>query len=166
MKEEEYADLNELNKVFKKKPLNENKSKKNKAKIKITNKKSILKKILSFTKKIAVKFLNISNKYLKKTFEISRLKIEKTKKQINEYTEARRGKIAYKIVETKKKKRNKIIITRKRVPIEKNINFENRDLNPSIYYCRLVPEENKICEKKIIGHTRLKDSIWDFPHKK
>lgn len=167
MKEDEYANLNELNKVFEQKTIKEISNKKKEKKIPKFDKKTLAKKIVNFSKKFLKKSYEVTKKLSKKILLIVKTKYNSAKKQIIEYNEARKGKIAYKIVETKKEKRNKIIIVRKRVPINTHLNNKiSNNLNPSIYYCRLKPEEKNICEKNIIGHTRLKKSIWDFPMKK
>ncbi len=169
---EEYSDLNKLREQFEKKPNIEKKEikKPNRIRKNRSTKDYTLQKSLIFTKKYSKKIFRniflITKKITKTTIKIVKIKIENAKKEIEEFNKFNREKKAYKIVETKKEKRNKIIIVRRRVPIEKKINLKKLNFNPQIYYYQLKPEENKICEKKIIGHTRLKESIWDFPMKK
>ncbi len=170
MKDEEYADLNVLKKRFDQKTNeNYNKVKKKRKKFEIKlEKRSFKKTLIRYANSYFKKILYFSKTFLKKIFETSNKQYEKGKKRFNEYILSRQKNIAFKIVETKKQKKNKVVIVRKRVPIEQNINFNFKQINlrPSLYYCSLHPDENKVCEKKIIGHVKLKKSVWDFPIKK
>ena len=72
----------------------------------------------------------------------------------------------YKIVETKKQRRNKIIIIRKRVPFEYNpleLNSKKANLG-TIFYLTFKEDSNQ--ETKSEAYTIIKDSIWDFPTEK
>ena len=73
--------------------------------------------------------------------------------------------IAYKIVETRKQRRNKMIIIRKRVPFEYNhlvLQPKKTDLGALFY---LTFKEDNATETRPEAYTRLKDSVWDFPIK-
>lgn len=168
MKEEEYADLNVLKKRFDQKT-NENhnkiKKKRKNFEIKLEN-KSFKKTLIRYATSFFKNLFSFSKKTTKKIIEISSKQHKKVRKHVNEYIKNKQKNIAFKIVETKKEKRNKVVIVRKRVPIESSINFKPIDSRPSLYYCSLHPEENKFCEKKIIGHVKLEKSVWDFPIKK
>ena len=168
MKEEEYADLNVLKKRFDQKSNekpNRIKKERKKFEIQLEN-KSLKKTFIKYANSFFKNLFYFSKTINKEIYKISYKEYEKVKKRIDVFIKSRQKNIAFKIVETKKQKRNRVIIVRKRVPIGSKIDFTPTDSRPSIYYCSLNPEENKSCEKKIIGHVKLKKSIWDFPIKK
>lgn len=77
-------------------------------------------------------------------------------------------KIFYKIVETRKQRFNKVIITRRRVPyyyINENV-FSSIRPKKSIYYLSLKDDEHGGTFIKKTSHKALDESIWDFPVQK
>ncbi len=164
MNESEFEELNKLgDKIVQK---NNKKSKKNKKlnlkikKISIKSNKKISVKILlkKIFKKTKIQFRNIIN-YLKRINHILFLKI----KALN--LEKIDNK-AYKIVESKKQRRNKVVIVRKRVPINNKIDSKIEKNSACFYYINLESDDKKDGILQINSHVSLKKSIWDFPFKK
>lgn len=164
MTEGEFEELNKLgNKIVQKNNKKNNKNKKLKLKIKkisIKSNKKISVKILlkKIFRKTKIQFRNIIN-YLKRINPISSLKL----KALN--LEKRNNK-AYKIVESKKQRRNKVIIVRKRVPINNKIESKIVKNSACFYYINLDSDDKKDGILQINRHISLKKSIWDFPFKK
>jgi len=160
--DDEFEELGLLGNRLNRNQIQENKNKKKNLKIKI-NKKLSIKNLL----KIAIKKIIYSLKWLiKKILNKSILLSIKLKEYLEKQKQLKSNKIAYKIIEIKKEKRNKVIIIRKRVPINYIINTKIRMKNPSIFYCDIDSEEIKNVNSEIVTYDKLKNSIWDFPIKR
>jgi len=106
--------------------------------------KWILKKIIIIETKIQIWIINKKYKSLKNKKEIKK---------------------TYQLIETRKKRRNKIIIVRKRVLIPYDIQkltSKKPDIG-TIYYMALKEDEDDKQKTKPEAYTKLKDSVWDFP---
>jgi hypothetical protein len=87
-------------------------------------------------------------------------------RKIHDFKIKHKKDLSYKIVETKKIRRNKVIITRKRVPISINYSSKNKIKKPSLYYLSLKSNQEESTDTRIDVYSNLKESIWDFPVKK
>ena len=170
MSDSEYKDLQSFGKTIAKKPEN-----KTKECIKV-NKKYFekLKPVISNIKKItiilSIKFIKAiisfgdwTGKNIKKAKK-HRIQLKKIK--IIKHPWRKTCEIGYKIVETKKQHRNKIIITRRRVPIDYNpleLQSKKTDLG-ALFYLTFKDDSNT--ETKPEVYTQLKESILDFPTEK
>jgi hypothetical protein len=159
LQKDEFAELQKFgNSVEKKVKL---KTEKEKQKIILEN--------ITYEKK--VDFSKLIN-YLEKFGEILELIILKIFQITKDYYEKRqktkiqkKNKIAYKIVETKKERRNKVIITRRRVPINLPINLKQNTIAKSFYFIS-IKEDDGTNKTKESEYKHLKKSIWDFPIEK
>ena len=123
--------------------------------------KKTIKKVSTKTHQLFSFFL----KWLYKKIHMFLVKsIKWSKQQTSTWKLFRTKKIGYKIVETKKQGWNKIIIVRKRVPINFNtVELKTKKINPSgIYYLNIKSDESGNTEGISQNHCILKESIWDF----
>lgn len=156
MPDDEFKDLDVFGKRF-----NQNKENIKQEKRSITKnnnlveRKTFLKKII---KSLGREILFFCRLFFKKKFSY-------IKSNIIMYTSNKQRSSGFKIVETKKQRKNKVIITRKRIPIKSTIRFKKNIASSCLYFFNL-DNKNELDEPKIKGHTILKESIWDFPHKK
>lgn len=170
MSDNEYKDLQSFGRTIEKKQ-----------EIKTKEKKSFIQTIkpaIIYFKKVAkivvIKLWKITftiSKWIYKKIKRVATKI-KTRKQYRRkirfvmQPRQKKQKIAYKIVETKKQRRNKIVITRKRIPFEYNpleVQPKKTELG-ALFYLTFKGDDAE--ETKPEAYTRLKESIWDFPIKK
>jgi len=156
LSDNEFKDLQNFGKVIEKKP-------ENNTKVIVKEKKNFYKQLKPVFSYIKKKTLILATKLLKYTIIASKgiyKKIKSTK-----LPKLRTQNYAYKIVETKKQRRNKTIIVRKRVPYK----YDHLGLNPkksnlgTLFYLSFKEDSNQ--ETKSEAYTRLKDSVWDFPIK-
>lgn len=164
MKDNEFKELNIFGEKIERKNENKNCSKNKELK---TNKKDIKKKLIRSIERHSKNFL-IFLKSLYKKIIITILKDtqKKIQNKINSFRLENKKNIGYKIIETKKERRNKVIIIRKRVPIKLNININTRNEKPSLYYYNLKTEKDKNCKSNISEYIKIKRSVWDFPLEK
>ena len=168
MNSDEFNDLEKFGKVIEKPP--EQDSVKIKKKVKKnqdinfkTAFKKIFNKIFCFIRKNLVK--------TKKAFVKIKTIIKEKKEIRKRYKLAlkrnrKSNDIHYKIVETKKQKRNKTIIVRRRVPdyYDTSILSSKKGHLASIYYLSLEGQsKNENAQVKHDSYTILKKSVWDFP---
>lgn len=162
----ENTEQNDQNKKEKKidQPISNSKPKKQ-------NKKFSFKKILNFTQK---KFTNYFFKTCKWFFTKIRnfyhiVRLWRYKRRLNNNGKKfDHNKIFYKIVETRKTRFNKVIITRKRVPyyyINDSV-FSVLKPKKSVYYLSLRDDNQGGTFIKKTAHKKLNSSVWDFPRKK
>ncbi len=130
------------------------------------------KKILNiFQKKIIKYFFKTCKLFFTKTRNFYHIiRFWKFKRKLNSQGKKfDHSKIFYKIVETRKQRFNKIIITRKRVPyyyINDSV-FSVLKPKKAIYYLSLKDDSQGGTFIKKTAHRGLDESVWDFPfHKK
>ena len=164
MKDDEFAELGILgNRLNKSNEEIKIKKKESNFRFKKINSKFSFKKFLIIIfRKIVILF----KCFITKFYNISKNLIIKIKHKLVEFNFKRRKNISYKIIELKKEKRNKVIIIRKRVPMNTIINKKIDLSKPSLYYCSIDSDEIKNYCTDIICHDKLKKSIWDFPIKR
>ena len=131
---------------------------------------SNFRKILLFLHKIFCRFSkllidkkNIFSKKIKDYLYFHNIK--KYNKKLNRKKSISR---CYKIVETKKEKKDKTIIIRRRVPID---NIIEKSLLPNdnikgLYFLKVHSSENGSEIIEPVEHVGMKKSVWDFPLKK
>jgi len=174
LSDNEFKDLQNFGKTIEKKP-------ENTKKIIVKERKDFSKKIKPIFSILKKKVLVFGIKLIKNTIATGEWTHKKIKaivnraKQLNahpkkiKFTQKPKQKIqknAYKIVETKKERRNKIIIIRKRVPFKYDpLEPYHKKANIGTIFYLSFKGDNDI-ETKSEAYTILKDSIWDFPTEK
>ncbi|MEF8847577.1 MAG: hypothetical protein V5A68_00380 [Candidatus Thermoplasmatota archaeon] len=120
-----------------------------------------IRKRITFAKiRLSKKFENISflSSKISKRINLFKKNLKEKKYRKKKYVKG------YKLVEKRKKRRNKVVIIRKRVPVKINKRHigpskQLKDLmditfNPKVYYFHK--------EKQKKAYEKLKESIWDF----
>ena len=159
MTDDEFKELNTFGEKIEKKTNNKNDLKREETKV---DKKVKKQNIIILLRKIKKSIFVYFRFFLIKMFLLSKnIKLFFYKKIGNISFKNKRN-IGYKIVETKKQKRNKVIITRKRMPITISNLSKNKIKKPCIYYYKINLEK----KTKVKKYSKLKDSVWDFPLKK
>ena len=157
MSDNEFKDLQNFGKTIEKKP-------EDTKKIIVKEKRNLstqIKPIILYLKK---KTLNIVIRLIKYIMATSKWTHKKIKSI--EFLKHNTQKKVYKIVETKKQRRNKIIIIRKRVPFKYDpLEPYHKKANIGTIFYLSFKGDNDI-ETKAEAYTILKDSIWDFPTEK
>ena len=165
MSKDEFEDLKNFGKTIEIKPKQKKVEDKNQLVIKKT--KFEIKK---FLKVILVKICKALILFFKKLLEGSyRLSSEIKRKYENwNIKKQSQSNKCYKIVETKKQRRNKVIIIRKRVPAKYvSNNLVTKDPNiGALFYLSIKDKEDGGIETSSENYTSLKESVWDFPIKK
>lgn len=168
MSDNEFKDLQNFGKTIEKKPENNKKiivkEKKNYSK---QFKPILKKKLLLFGIKLIKNTIATGEWIHKKIKTIAnRIKQRNANQKKIKFTKKPKQKIqknAYKIVETKKERRNKMIIIRRRIPIDYNpleLQPKKTDLG-ALFYLTFKNDNNQ--ETKSEAYTILKGSVWDFP---
>ena len=174
MSDNEFKDLQNFGKTIEKKP-------ENTKKIIVKEKENYSKQFKPIFSILKKKVLVFGIKLIKNTIATGEWTHKKIKTIVNrakqrntlpkkiKFTQKPKQKIqknAYKIVETKKERRNKTIIIRRRIPIDYNpleLQPKKTDLGALFY---LTFKNDNAQETKHEAYTILKDSIWDFPTEK
>jgi len=171
LSDNEFKDLQNFGKIIEKKP------EKN-TKVIVKEKKDFSKKfkpVFSILKKkvlvFGIKLIKITiatGEWIRKKIKtiVNRAKQRNAHRKKIKFAQKPKQKIqksAYKIVETKKERRNKTIITRRRIPIDYNpleLQPKKTDLGALFY---LTFKNDNAQEANPEAYTRLKNSVWDFP---
>jgi len=166
---DEFNDLEKFGKVIEK-PSEEN-TIKEKKKENISSKKNFKKIALKIFRALFYFAKRLSLKLKKLLLNI--IEFFKTKRELSSRYKAavkkhrKRKDISYKIVETKKQRRNKTVIVRRRVPSyfdASGLVVKSNNAMGNIYYLSLNEEpEQENTQIKHDSYTILKKSVWDFP---
>ena len=171
MKSDEFNELQKFGSELSQKPKQEF-EKKESISVKQTN-EPIEINLSDIFKRIIIGIFKIGKWFCKKIYRFFNLLISKIKRWNNlqkiettsKFSIFKKKKYAYKIVETKKVKRNKVIIIRRRVPLDLRIG--NTQFEPirkgAVYYLSIKKDENGIDEIKPVAYPGLRSSVWDFP---
>lgn len=176
MSSDEFSDLQNFGKTIDQKP-------KDDAKKEVKKKKDISEKIRSIPKFSARKIIDFTKQLLKCIITIVKCSSKKVKNRFRNSHQHKIQKIAvfskkrpnkiknstcYKIVETKKQRWNKTIITRRRVPVgykTGNMQVKRNNLG-ALFYLTFKFDETGNQEIKPEEYCTIKKSVWDFPIEK
>jgi hypothetical protein len=164
----DFSDLQNFGKTinnkskYETKNVKKNKNKKDFSEIYFLKLKLFIKQIVKlvvYIIKLSIKKVTISIRKTKKNKTTK--PIVKPKKQIKNIEEN----IGFKIIEKKRQRRNKTIITRKRVPINYKLKkSQMREINLcALYYLSIKDDETGIQEIDKEKYCSIKKSVWDFP---